>query len=99
MAMQRTLEVYYDIGSIPAGFGHPLDFRNAAMETVETALEAAQAGEWVGAEIGMGEVNFGFNVEDFDLAERIVRESVKGTPFDCIRQIDRNEFDPEECGA
>ena len=60
-----------------------------AMELVETALDQAEAGEWAGAEIGMGEVNFGFEVEDFDLAENIVRNTVKGTPFESIREITR----------
>lgn len=92
--VERTnhIEIYYDIASIPAGFPHPLDFRNAAMELIERALTDAGAGEWDGAEIGMGEVNFGFEVEGFDRAEAIVRAAVKGTPFDCIREIDRRTW-------
>ena len=85
----KTIEIYYDIDKIPEAFPDALDFRNAAMELVENALADAEAGEWEGAEIGMGEVNFGFEVEDFDLAENIVRNAVKGTPFEGIREITR----------
>ena len=89
MPPYKSIEIYYDISSIPEKYGHPLDFRNAAMELIEGALEEADAGEWSGAEIGMGEVNFGFEVEDFDLAEAIVRKTVKGTDFENIREITR----------
>jgi len=85
----KSIEIYYDEKSIPEGYDHPLDFRNEAMEFIETALEQADAGEWSGAESGMGEVNFGFEVKDFDKAEAIVRKTVSGTPFDCIREITR----------
>ena len=44
----------------------------------------------------MGEVNFGFDVEDFDAAEACVRKSVKDTPYDCIREIERREFDESD---
>ncbi len=86
----KSIEIYYDIDKIPANFSNPLDFRNAAMELVENALMNADAGEWEGAEIGMGEVNFGFEVEDFDRAETIVLNAVKGTPFEGIREITRH---------
>ncbi len=43
-------------------------------------------------ETGMGEVSFGFEVQDFDAAERIVRAAVAGTPFAGIGRIDRGEF-------
>lgn len=85
----KSIEIYYDIADIPAGYDHYLDFRNDAMDLIETALAEANAGEWSGAESGMGEVNFGFEVEDFDCAERIVRATVKGTPFEGIREITR----------
>jgi hypothetical protein len=85
----KSIEIYYDIDSIPKTYGHPLDFRNTAMELIEAALEAEEAGEWSGAEIGMGEVNFGFEVEDFEIAEAIVRKAVKGTDFANIREITR----------
>lgn len=91
----KSIEIYYDQAVIPPEFEHPLDFRNAAMDLIEHALMAARAGEWVGAEIGANlvtgtpEVNFGFQVSDFDRAEQIVRDTVKGTPFDRIREITR----------
>ncbi len=91
----KSIEVYYDIATIPDSFKDPLEFRNAAMVVVERALEQAGAGEWSGAEIGMGEVNFGFEVEDFDVAESIVRSAVKGTPFEAIREITRFSY-PED---
>lgn len=93
-----SIEIYYDIGDVPEGYAHPLDFRNAAMAHIETALAKENAGEWEGAEIGANletgipEVNFGFSVTDFDVAERIVRDAVRGTPFDGIREITRFEF-------
>jgi hypothetical protein len=40
----------------------------------------------------MGEVNFGFEVEDFERSERIVRAAVKGTPYECIREITRFSY-------
>ncbi|MDJ1009286.1 MAG: hypothetical protein QNJ13_15835 [Paracoccaceae bacterium] len=94
----KSIEVYYNIDAIPAGYSHPLDFRNEAMSLVERALEDAGAGEWAGAEIGMGEVNFGFEVEDFERAEKIVRAAVKGTPFEGIREITRFSY-PEDTVA
>lgn len=93
-----SIEIFYTIGDLPEGYAHPLDFRNAAMAHIETALTGANAGEWEGAEIGANletgipEVNFGFSVADFVVAERIVRDAVRGTPFDCIREITRFEF-------
>lgn len=103
----KSIEIYYDIDRIPgitaciAKPGLPrwdesdraLDFRNDAIELIEDALLAACAGEWEGAEIGGGEVNFGFAVDDFDEAEDIVRTVVTGTKFACIREIVRTEFD------
>ena len=103
----KSIEIYYDIDDIPglsavvAKPGLPrwdetdraLDFRNNAIELIEDALVAAQAGEWEAAEIGRGEVNFGFAVDDFEAAERIVRKTVAGTPFAGIREIVRSELD------
>ena len=98
----KSIEVYYDIDRIPVTYEHPLDFRNEAMDMIEAALLKANAGQWTGAEIGMGEVNFGFKVTDFDRAEQIVRATVKGTIFDCIREItrfdSRQELPPEMQG-
>lgn len=60
------IEVSHEVNTIPAEFADPLDFRNAAMELIEAALEEAGAGEWVGADYGANlqtgkpEVNFGF---------------------------------------
>ena len=98
----KSIEIYYDIAAIPGISNRDemspeaLAFRNAAMEHVERAVEAAGAGSWAGAEIGAGEVNFGFNVNDFDEAESTVREAVKGTRFESIREIVRNEFLEED---
>lgn len=95
----KTLEIYYDISSISNESGdlaHALDFRNKAMEHIENALMEAGAGEWVGAEIGSGEVNFGFDVEDFDHAEQVVLSAVAGTPYEGIREMEHREFDEEE---
>ena len=97
----KTIEIYYDIATIPGcDPTHPMDpkalpFRNAAMTLIEAALVNAEAGEWEGAEIGMGEVNFGFEVKDFDRAETIVRQTVAGTPYANIREITRSEYDPD----
>lgn len=97
--MYRSIEIYYDIAGIPGaaagGDGDTdvaLGFRNEAMHFVEAALEADNLGEWAGAEIGMGEVNFGFAVTDFDAAEAAVHRSVEGTKFEGIRTITRFEM-------
>ncbi|MEL7025761.1 MAG: hypothetical protein AAGO57_00835 [Pseudomonadota bacterium] len=88
----KSIEVYYNIDAIPDDYAHPLDFRNAAMDVVESALRDAGEGEWSGAEMGAGEVNFGFDVEDFERAEKIVRAAVQGTPFEGIREITRFSY-------
>ena len=99
---EKSIEIYYDIADIPditdrSDFSvEALDFRNAAMEHIENALTEANAGKWFGAEIGSGEVNFGFNVEDFDFAEATVRKAVLGTRFANIREIAQNEFSEED---
>ena len=101
----KTLEIYYDVDRIPGisdrsdWSGEALAFRNRAMEHVEAALERAGAGEWVGAEIGAGEVNFGFEVEDFDQAEAVIRAAVAGTEFEGFREIERHEMTEEEMAA
>ncbi len=103
----RSIEIYYDIDTIPGLSGivarpgvprwdeadRALDFRNEAIDLIEDALLAADAGEWEDAEIGRGEVNFGFAIDDFEEAERIVRKTVAGTPFAGIREIVRSELD------
>ncbi|MEH7827001.1 hypothetical protein [Gemmobacter denitrificans] len=100
--MMKSIEIFYDYKDIPGvdpSQDFPpgaLDFRNAAMELIEAALEAESLGEWVGAEIGAGEVNFGFDVEDYDAAEVAVRRAVKGTPYEKIREIERRAFDPSD---
>jgi len=90
----KSIEVYYDVSSISGG--HPLDFRNEAMHLIENALESAGLGEWAGAESGMGEVNFGFEVSDFDKAEALIRKTVTGTKYDCFREISRFEMDEQD---
>ena len=97
--MYRSIEIRYKISRIPGAFSgrgddieHALGFRNDAMRLVEKALEAKGLGEWAGAEIGMGEVNFGFEVKDFDAAEAAVRKTVAGTKYEDIRQIARFEM-------
>lgn len=94
-APYKSIEVYYDTDKIPAEYFDPLDFRNEAMELIESALTEAEAGEWAGAESGSGEVNFGFEVPDFDRAEKIVRAAVENTPFSGIREITRFELKPD----
>ena len=95
---QLAIEIYYDVARIPgiedrSDFSlEALAFRNAAMDHVEAAMMAEGAGEWEGAEIGSGEVNFGFAVESFEKAERVVRKAVAGTPYDCIREIARIDY-------
>ncbi len=95
----RSIEIYYDIAGIPGCDGsNPMDpnalpFRNAAMELIESALEKDGLGTWEGAEIGMGEVNFGFEVTDCIAAETVVRKAVAGTPYEGIREIARYEED------
>lgn len=94
----KFIEIYYDIAAIPPDYDHPLDFRNAAMERIEVALAEAGIGEWSGAESGMNlktgapEVNFGFEVTAFEPAEATVREAIRGTPFEGIREIVRSEM-------
>ena len=102
----RSIEIYYDIAAIPGvnadapdALSKALDFRNDAMHHIETVLEKQGLGEWEGAEIGMGEVNFGFEVTNFDAAENAVREAVKDTPYAGFREISRSEFDPSEFEA
>jgi len=103
----KSIEIYYDIDNIPGisvvvprpglprwdETDRALNFRNEAIELIEDALLSAHVGEWEGAELGRGEVNFGFAVDDFDEAERIVRKTVAGTPFAGIREIVRSELD------
>ena len=95
MSTEKSIEIYYDVADMSP---EALDFRNAAMELIETEMEKAGIGEWEGAEIGKSidtdgfEVNFGFSVTDFDAAEALVRQTVAGTPFEGIREIKRNEY-------
>ena len=104
----KSVEVYYNVADIPDGHGHYLDFRNAAMELIENALMKANAGEWIGAESGANletgepEVNFGFEITDFEQAEEIIRKAVKGTSYEGIREITRFDtasLPPEERAA
>jgi hypothetical protein len=86
--MEKTIEVTYRIQDIPgtgpdgANSTAALDFRNAAMELIEAALEAENTGEWEGADIGMGEVSFGFMTNDPRQAENIIWRAVSGTPYE-----------------
>lgn len=90
----QSIEIYYDVADIPED-QNPIDFREAACSVIESALMDAGAGEWAGAESGSGEVNFGFEVDDFERAEKIVRAAVKGTPFEGIREITRYSEDEQ----
>lgn len=100
--IERSIEVYYDIEAIPglkdrSNFSsEALKFRNKAMHHIEAAIIQAELGEWSGAEIGLGEVNFGFVVNDFDAAEQVVRDAVRGTEFEGLREIERREIDTSE---
>lgn len=97
--MRKCIEIYYDNMTVVGKGGtwfsalRALRYRNAAIKVVERAMTAPRAGEWTGAEVGTDEVNFGFEVEDFERAESVVREAVRGTRFDKIREIRRSEFD------
>lgn len=97
MCCYKSIEVYYDISDIPGCDGtNPMDpnalpFRNEAMNLIGTALQRAGLGRSEGAEIGMGEVNLGFEVTDCDAAEAAVRAAVAGTPYEGIREIERFE--------
>jgi len=98
----KSIEIYYDIDNIPGLTDRgpfsvaALDFRNRAMDHIEHALVTAGIGEWEGAEIGSGEVNFGFSVEDFDQAEAVVRQAIAGTEFEGIREVQRREIQEED---
>lgn len=104
----KSVEVYYNVNRIPdmypGDWDHALEFRNAAMELIENAIIDAHAGEWAGAEIGSNretgepEVNFGFEVEDFDAAEAVIQKAVAGTPYANIREIARREVDAVDFG-
>lgn len=100
----RGIEIRYDVAAIPTKSGYPatplqaLDFRNAAMDLIEDALTAEGAGIWSGAEIGGDEVSFGFEVEDFALAEDIVRRAVADTPYAAMREIARIEVTDTDPG-
>lgn len=99
--MIKSVEICYDIDSIPRSVFLPkrvsvLTFRNKAMTRIEEALHGAGVGEWGGAEIGGGEVNFGFRVNDFEKAEALIRGAVKGTKYATLREIRRKELDPAE---
>ena len=99
--LSKSVDIFYDTATIPnsnngTNSRATLKFRNAAMDLIETALIDAEAGEWEGAEIGGGEVNFGFSVQNFDQAEAIIRAAVKGTPYEGIRNITRREIDTAE---
>ena len=65
------------------------------MDLIEVALSRAGLGSWVGAEVGTGVVNFGFQVTDFETAEKLVRATVEGTAFANIREIERSESDED----
>lgn len=106
----KSIEIYYDVSAIPGlGEADPvrvLDFQSAAMELIENALLDADAGEGAGDGAsdgpgaqglgGAGQLAFGFDVADFDRAEAIVRSAVKGTPYQNIRQIERQSVDPND---
>ena len=89
----KSIEIYYDIAAIPGCDGsNPMDpkavpFRDAARTVITEALAKAKIGTPEGAEIGMGEVNFGFEVRNCELAEATVRKAVQGTPYEGIREI------------
>ncbi len=87
----KSIEIYYDIAAINGS--DTLGFRNEAMHLVEKALEQAGLGEWAGAESGLGEVNFGFEVTDFDQAEALIRKTLAGTRYAVFREIARSQWD------
>ncbi len=102
VVLTKVLVVYYDALSIAGKTGKPVEpsealaFRNAAMELIEAGLEAERRGQWAGAEIGADGVHFSFAVEDFEMAEAVIRATVDGTPYEAIREIRREEYDPDD---
>lgn len=98
----KSIEIIYSIADIPditdrsAFSAQALEFRNAAMEHIESALVGANLGEWEGAEIGADEVSFGFTVNDFEQAETAVRQAVSGTRYVGIREIERRELSEDD---
>ena len=98
----KSIEIYYDIDSIPGiqdrgpFSGQALEFRNRAMDFIDNALEAANAGTWEGAEIGTNEINFGFEVDDFEQAQNVIREAVAGTEFEGFREMRCREMSEED---
>ncbi|MCG7519429.1 hypothetical protein [Ruegeria sp. Ofav3-42] len=101
----KSIEIIYSIADIPditdrsAFSAQALDFRNAAMEHIESALTVANLGEWEGAEIGADEVSFGFSVYDFEQAEAAVRQAVSGTRYAGICEIVRCELSENDFGG
>ena len=102
VVLPKVLVVYYDAVSIRGEAGKPVEpsealtFRNAAMELIEAGLEAEQLGHWAGARITKNDVHFSFAVEDFDMAEAVIRATVEGTPYEAISEIRREEYDPDD---
>lgn len=100
----RALQVIYRVDDIPGALSlsDTLAFRNAAMDHIERALLAADAGEWIGAEAGHDPLcgsavaSLGFEVHDLDEAEELIRRAVAGTPYAPILRIDRREIETED---
>jgi len=98
----KSIEIYYDIENIPGiddrgpFSGQALEFRNRAMDFIDNALERANAGTWEGAEIGHDEINFGFEVDDFETAQDVIREAVAGTEFEGFREMRCREMTEED---
>ena len=95
----KLIDVYYEIDGIhQTDDGSPacaLKFRNEAVALTEGAIEAAGLGELDGAEIGSREINFGFEVTDFDKAEQLIRDTLVDTKFSNYRAIIRSEWDDD----
>jgi hypothetical protein len=98
--IHKSIEVVYNILDIPgipsAGVTtESIDFRNEAMDLLESALKSTRAGNWLGAEITIDQISIRFRVQDFDAAERIVRQSVANTPYAIIHAIQRAELESD----
>lgn len=99
----KSLEIFYDLDAVPdlsAVIARPalprwdeaanaLIFRAAAIEIIDAALIEAEIGEWNDAGLDHGTLRIGFSVDDYDIAEEVVRLAVAGTRFSEIREIVR----------
>ena len=98
----KSVDICSDIPTIDGSGGasatseDALGFRYAAIEHIAIALPEAGSGDWLEPGLGMGEVNFDFDMQYCEAAEAAVPASVEGTPFANRGKIARSEFDPAD---